>query len=64
MQYEGLSAKATFILNLVINVAISTGVAVYLYDGWDAVLYGLAYFALMNVMDAVIGVIQSKKKEE
>ena len=47
-------------INLVINGAIATGFGVYYYDGWDAVTYSLAMFAMMQMFDALWVYIKAK----
>lgn len=64
MKIDGLSDKQSMIVNQVFNVVGSAGVAVYYYDGWDAVMYFFVGFAIMNAMDAAIECFREKHRKE
>lgn len=54
MKVEGLSDKAVVVVNQVLNVAISIGIATYYFDGWKAFGYFFVSFAIMNAVDAAM----------
>lgn len=62
MKVEGLSDKAALVLNQILNVILSIGIAVYYFDGWEAVAYFFVSFAIMNAVDAIADWVVSKFK--
>lgn len=51
-------------VNLAVNIAISVGVAVYLYDGWEAAMYTVVSFAVLNAIDAAFIYLDHKFRKK
>lgn len=48
------------IVNLIINILLSVGGGIYLFDGWEAALFSLVAFAILNTGDALFDAIKAK----
>lgn len=64
MKIEEVGDIAPLVINQIVNIAISVGVAIYYYDGWSAVMYFFVSFAILNAMDAAFRWVASKFQKE